>query len=440
MRSSLRSLRIFVAASIPVGLALAFAACSGTSDAVVTSSSGEDAGGTTIDEDGGTIGTDAGKKDASSTYPAKHPSAPEVQSYGGSVLTNPHLQPIVFEGDPKQGEIKDFTHKLAGSTYWSGAVAEYGVGDVTVSDPIVIPASETTAPASITDDQIQTFLQAHLDGAHTGWGTPDPSTIYTIYYPASTTITLDDFGASCDGFGGYHGSTTVGSVEVPYAVMPRCSELGPLQGEDDVMTGASTHEFIEAATDPFASNPAYATADEQHFYYDLMPLSEIGDMCTFESDSFVKPTEIGYAVQRVWSNKLAKAGGSPCAPLDPTSTYFAAVPVPTENVQMDFGSQGKANVKGIKLAVGQSKTIDLDFVASGPTDDFIVQAMDVPGYEGQSSELSFSIDQETGNNGDIGKLTITRTATGSQYGGTEYIVTAYQDPTHYHLWMGWVSN
>ena len=38
------------------------------------------------------------------------------------------------------------------------------------------------------------------------------------------------------------------------------------------------------------------------------------------------------------------------------------------------------------------------------------------------------------------RVTITRTATGSQYGGTEYIVTAYQDPTHYHLWMGWVSN
>ena len=90
---------------------------------------------------------------------------------------------------------------------------------------------------------------------------------------------------------------------------------------DDVMTGASTHEFIEAATDPFASNPAYATADEQHFFYDLMPLSEIGDMCTFESDSFIKPAEIGYAVQRVWSNKLAKAGASPCAPLDPTSIY-----------------------------------------------------------------------------------------------------------------------
>lgn len=436
---SLFSLRFAFFASLPIGLL--FAACSGTSDGgAIPSTGSDDDGGTTVEHDGGKVASDAGKKDASTTYPAKHPAAPEVQSYGGSVLKTPHILPIVFEGDPKKDEIKDFTHKLAGSSYWSGAVSEYGVGDVTVSDPIVIAASETTAPSSTTDAEIQTFLQTHLDGAHAGFGAPDPSTIYTIYYPASTTVTLDEFGASCQSFGGYHSSTMVGSIEVPYAVMPRCSELGPLQGEDDVMTGASTHELIEAATDPFQSNPAYATADEAHFYYDLMPLAEIGDMCTFESDSFVKPAEIGYAVQRVWSNKLAKAGASPCAPLDPTSTYFAAVPAPTENVTMDFGSQGTATVKGVKLAVGQSKTIDLDLVASGPTADFIVQAMDVPGYEGQSSELSFALDDENGNNGDVRKLTITRTASGSTYGGTEYIVTAYQDPTHYHLWMGWVSN
>ncbi|MEO8797152.1 MAG: hypothetical protein ABI551_04640, partial [Polyangiaceae bacterium] len=111
MRSTY-SLRFAFFASLPIGLL--FAACSGTSDGgTIPSTGSDDDGGTTIERDGGKVATDAGKKDAAATtYPAKHPAAPQVESYGGAVLANPHILPIVFEGDPKKDEIKDFTHKL----------------------------------------------------------------------------------------------------------------------------------------------------------------------------------------------------------------------------------------------------------------------------------------------------------------------------------------
>ena len=318
------------------------AACSGSVTSTPLAITADAGGSAPIDASTPPIdaGVDADNGAPSNVFPAPHATAPIVESYSSSpiVLASPRVQPVVFAGDAEQTKITSFTHAFSGSEYWNGATAEYGVGDIAASDPIVVPATDTafTTVTTITDAQIQSFLAAHLDGTHADWGSPDANTIYTVFYPVDVTITLDPFGQSCQGFGGYHSFTTVGTTQIPYAVIPRCTELGTLQGVDDVMTGASSHELIEAATDPFSTG--YDSADEDYFYYDLQPLSEIGDMCAFESDAFYQPAELGFSVQRVWSNALAAKGGSPCAPLVASSIYFAAVPNFDTHVDMNFGS------------------------------------------------------------------------------------------------------
>jgi hypothetical protein len=447
-RARTRSLSLTTAIAIAATtmLALGGAACSGS----VTSSG---APATNVDADASSP-TDAATVDVaaipdadngapSTVYPAFHIAEPTVGAFNETaiVLASPHVQPIVFEGDPQQARITSFTKGFTGSNYWKQATSEYGVGDITASDPIVVPASDVsfTTATTLTDAQIQTFLITHLDGAHAGWSAPDANTIYTVFYGSNVTVTLDPFGQSCKGFGGYHQFLTAGAVQVPYAVIPRCTELATLQGENDVMTGATSHELVEAATDPFGTG--YDSADYDHFYYDLQPLSEVGDMCAFESDAFYAPPELGFSVQRTWSNKLAALGGSPCAPALDTSTYFAAVPVFKNHVTMVFG-QGIGNsvpVNGVKAPLGQSVTIDLDLISSAAMGPFSILVSDIPTTEGKPAELSFSLDRESGQNGEKLHLTIARVAAASQYGGTEFSILAYTDATHYHQWMGYAT-
>lgn len=448
---SQRSTRsLFTRMTIAIGSASVFAAGAAACSGSVVSSPANvvaDSGATAV-VDAASPTADAGAVDAdngapSNVFPAFQVDAPTVESYSSSaiVLTSPKIQPVVFAGDAEQTKITSFTHGFGGSDYWKQATAEYGVGDISASDPIVVPANDTafTTATSITDTQIQSFLATHLDGTHSDWGTPDPSTIYTVFYPVNVTITLDPFGQSCQGFGGYHSFTTIGGVQIPYAVLPRCTELGTLQGVEDVMTGATSHELIEASTDPFSTG--YDSADEDHFYYDLQPLSEIGDMCAFESDAFYKPAELGFSVQRVWSNTLAAKGGSPCSPLVTTSIYFAAVPVFSTHVNMNFGS-GVGDivpVRGVQVPLGKSVTIDLDLISSAAMDPFSIMVSDIPSQMGQPAELSFSMDRDSGQNGEKIHLTITRVAAASQYDGTEFSILAYTDNTHYHQWMGYAG-
>src|SRR5204863_109487 len=83
---------------------------------------------------------------------------------------------------------------------------------------------------------------------------PDDETLIALFYPSGLTITEAGggfAGESCVTFGGYHSDLTLdaahGGKHVAYAVLPRCPTFGDLVGIDAV-TGAASHEFIEAAT------------------------------------------------------------------------------------------------------------------------------------------------------------------------------------------------
>ena len=415
-------------------LAFAAAACS-TTYVEAPAIMGDDAG--VVDDDAGAVDSgrtttpDAGKRDANVVLPNSM-AAPQILNLGGSVMKTPKIVPIFYPGEPYVAQLTSFISNLAGSSYWTATTSEYGVGPVTAGASHTMA---TAAPTNIDDAEIKTFLTTQLDGAH-GWGTPDPSTIYTIYYPSSTTITLMG-DTSCSTFGGYHNEVTIGATRVVYAVMPRCSTGG---SDLDYLTSASTHEFIEAVTDPHPfTGAAFNQPDDDHLVWALFPISEVGDMCAFNTGAEVNLLEIGAVVQRSWSNKAAAAHHHPCVPSPSGQVYFNSVPILPDTVNIDFGG-GPTPTKGVQIPVGTSKTIDVTLFADGVTGPWTVQAVDYVQYVKRGSpDLSFSLNKTQGSAGDTLKLTIHRNATG-MYGGSAFILSSAQGASNQNLWVGFAAN
>lgn len=371
-------------------------------------------------------------------YPAAHPAAPQVVAAGGPVLGSPRLVPIVFDGDTWSSQLGAFTDTFASSAaadYWKATTAEYGVGPLRSAPLITL---HETPPATLTNDEILTWLAGKLDGAHE-LGKPDPSAIYTIFYPSTTKITLAPGYESCVQFGAYHEEATAPTGEkVAYAVIPRCPPFTAALTDFEELTSSTSHEWIEAVTDPFGqSTPAYAMTDPDTLVWNLWPLGEVGDLCAQESAAFFKAS-FGYYVQRTWSNAAAAASHDPCVPAAGGEAYFNSAPVLDETVSIDVGT-GPTPTKGVKIPVGTKKTIDVDLFSDAPTSGpWTVQAVDVERLLTGTPTLRFSFDRTTGVNGDKLRLTIEVLAAGSN-GGSEFMLRSRLGATR-HEWFGWVAN
>ena len=310
------------------------------------------------------------------------------------------------------------------------------LGAATGVAPIVVT---TAAPTTTTDAQIQTWLAGQLDGTHAEFGTPDPNAIYTIFYPQSTTISDGQAGTSCQDYGGYHSETKIGSTIVAYAVLPRCP--GGFNGSMlDSLTTATSHEWIEAATDPHPrTRPAYTYPDDDHIAWLLFPMSEVGDMCTYTGGNTQLLDIGGLQVQRSWSNASAKAYHDPCVPKAVAEPYFNATPDAKEDVGIDLGGGDPYPTKGVKVPLGQTKTVDVllwsDAKTSGP---FTVHAFDAARFQGGKGDLGVSLDRDSGVNGEKLHLTITRNKNG-QYGGS-ILVLMNSLGSRRSLWTTWVAN
>jgi hypothetical protein len=392
-----------------------------------TTTSLKDAG---LDVDNGMVST---------VYPAPHPAPPQVINGGGAVLDSPKLVPVFYPNDPLQSQINDFTDKLGASTYWTAATAEYGVGSATGQSAVVLTE---TAPTTIDDNGIQTWLAGKLNGDDMAWPTPDQNTLYILHYPANTTITQSSGGqtlSSCVDFGGYHNSVTLdaahNSLEVAYAVIPRCSNFNGLHGIDAV-TGAESHEIVEAATDPHPmADTAYGQVDNAHIYWELaLGGGETADLCAQFPGVFTKFSGLDYTVQRSWSNASAKAGHDPCVPQPIGEIYFNSAPLVTDSISLS----GFA-MKGVKIPVGSSKTIDIDLFSDGDTGGpWDVAVQDFSELMGGSATMGFSLDRSSGQNGEKLHLTID-VLKKSPYGAGVFIVVSQLGSRH-HWWLGLVGS
>src|SRR5262249_36586849 len=150
----------------------------------------------------------------------------------------------------------------------------------------------------------------------------------------------------------------------------------------------------------------YLLFDIDHRVWNVVPNGEIGDLCSWEPQSFQRLVGT-YMVQRVWSNASAKAGHDPCVPTL-TDPYFNSVPMLNEDVFFELFKPPTIKIKGVRIPVGQTKVIDVQLFSDAPTSDWNVTAR-LPSFV-PADELSFQWDAQTGNNGTILHLAITRNA------------------------------
>jgi hypothetical protein len=378
---------------------------------------------------------DASSIDAGSGPPAF--PAPQVQSLGGQVLSAPSVVPIYFANDALQAQDDAFVQALPTSTYWASMGPEYGVGAITALPSIVVT---DTAPTTIDDTQVAAWLSTYVSTAHPGWPEFSSNTIYTVYYPASTTVTLEGM-TSCTGFTGYHfESTTAAGAPFIYAVIVRCANIpGGVDIDNDTET--VSHELYEASTDPHPQTaPAWVGMDPDHLIWEQYPLSELGDMCADMPQSYQRLVG-NFMVQRMWSNKAAAAGQDPCVP-QLAQPYFNAVPELTSSVSVQ-GSQSL----GVVIPVGQTKTVNIHLFASAPTPDWDVELVDLSsGFLGGPTFLSFSPSSFTGNNGDVVSVQVTAVAANASIGGAELALVSYPSGstastlTYATMWFGFVQN
>ncbi len=356
-----------------------------------------------------------------------HP--PLVESSGGPVLKKPVFVPITFTGDDQVDPIEDFIASVGCSAYWRSVVSDYGVGDAYSVAGVHLTDA---APSSIDDSAIGVFLRNKIVSKEL----PDAvqnQTLYVIYYPDTTDITLQGE-HSCSSFGGYHNEFKMSDGRtVPYAVIPRCGASGQLGGID-ALTGTSSHELMEAATDPLPmSNPAYQFTESAGLAWDLAGGGEIGDLCEFNSDAFFLPSDYPFYVQHQWTNHAAFFAHDPCQPN--TNVYVAAAPVLTDTISFDFGG-GPQSAPGVKLALNQTTTFDVTVIADGPwTSTVTIDAHDAAHFFGGNTALTFVVTPTQANVGDTVKVQITRVGSNNQFGLEPFTLRATTQGTTRSWWV-----
>jgi hypothetical protein len=315
-----------------------------------------------------------------------------------------------------------------------------------------------TAPGMIASGDIQKWMAQEIGAG--AFGTPDAQTIYTVVYPATTMVQQPNpvsplFGPinSCSNFTGYHDNVAIAPpdggapVNYAYAVIATCST------SVDDRTAVMSHEWVEASTDPQDSangvftltpppNSAYVSADADHLVWDVLGMGgEAGDLCQPEGASaFYTPTDVGNAVQRTWSNKLAAASHDPCAPDPANQPFFDSAPVLDETVTFTSGLTGKVTTKGVTIPLHQSHTIEVDLFSDAATGGpWTVSADDLLsklyGSFGIAPSLSFQWDRTQGTNGE--KLHLTITVTGASIlGGAHAFVIASTLGNRTYQWPG----
>jgi hypothetical protein len=255
---------------------------------------------------------------------------------------------------------------------------------------------------------VEALLATNLSGTTPAWGMPDPSTIYLFLFPPGTIV--NDQGTCCSAFDGYHGEASIGATTVPYAITCACPGFdGQNVTNLQQRTVVVSHELAEAATDPFVnSNPAFGQSDDPDYVWTIVTGGEVADMCGYNADSYFIPPGAKYMVQRSWSDAAAKALTNPCLPVPAIANpYYNSFPTLPDMVHYDQGF-GSFATRGVKIGVGQTRTIPVHLWSAMPTKAWHVSAYDYEAFaNGGTPNLKFSFDKATGVSGDTLMLSIT---------------------------------
>jgi MYXO-CTERM domain-containing protein len=317
-----------------------------------------------------------------------HPNVgcPAAVVYKGGPLIE-HVKVVtVFWGpaaNPYKSQLESFFTAITNSPYFDW-LSEY---NVTTPTPFSInrgswimsfqDSNPTNGSKTILDSDIQAELRKLVD---TGTLSTDADTLFMIYFPSDYSIT-DAFGEkSCSVICGYHAHyTSTSGAPIRYAVLPDVTQppcstsaaggcgLSTIQFNN--LTSVSSHELVEAVTDP-------NTPDTLSWYNSLC--GEIGDECNAEEGTVGNLT-----VQREWSNKYKKCIITPddfSLTLSPT---LATVPA---------GGSTTVQVNSTIVAgAAVSMALTTSVLPAGVTASF----SPAPLQSGSSSTLTFNVDPST---------------------------------------------
>ena len=338
---------------------------------------------------------------------------------GGTTFVHPTIISVTFPSDTLADQLQDFSASVGCTDYWHAITADYGVGEAVAGPPVALTEK---APTTIDDSAISKWLAAKVDSKDPQFPKPAADTIYALWYPESTTITLEG-SQSCSEAraAGYNVEKPADGTPSLHAAMPRC----PQQGGTiiDGLTVAASHEFIEACTDPQPfDEPAYESPDSNHAGWLLAGASEVGDMCEFDQSAYYQPAGYPWYVQRIFSNRAAWAGTDPCVPAD-SPQYFYAAPLVPDSESIDLGV-GPTPTAVVVVAPGATVTIPVLLAGSAGITTMQVQAVDLNEFDfGQPSVLDMTLSASSGAPGDMLQLTITKTTAEPMGAGGFAIVT-----------------
>ena len=374
----------------------------------------------------------------STTYPAYAPDLPMLQNNGGAVLKTPVVVTITWPGERNADAFEKFGDLIGTSSYWKSIASEYGIGPAVSGAPNHVRLTDA-APAAYADYELEQLVQDRAGNVATSkWPAPTEQTIYLMYVPHGTKVSLFGKDACSSGYGGYHYSTDIAGQTVAYAVVVQCKFGGGTTLTQS--TNTASHELGEAATDPQPNvQRGYAGFDSAHFVWELFQQyqTENGDACEFYDDrAFLGPDDFPFEVQRQWSNKSAKAGHAPCVPVA-DGAYFNVVPQDVENVTVNTSSMGgptHLKTKGFHIGVGETKTIKVGFYSDQATAPWSISVAENNPILGGGSPDHFDvkIDSASGQNGEYAHLAVTvNSAAPSKYEQLVVVSTDSLGNSHY---------
>jgi hypothetical protein len=343
-----------------------------------------------------------------------------LEVYGGDrLLYAPKIVTVTFPNESNATTFESFGDTVTATPWWDAITAGYcdksnkclgrGTGGKHVHVTTAAASSYNDSSKPADTSSIKDFINAHI--ADKSFPEPDENTLYVIYFPSSTSISLANGGqnaTSCTAFGGYHSflhatKPSGGTVDVAYAIVPQCNNpLIPVNTQE-----AASHEIIEAVTDPLVSdttaNGFYM--DQSRIAWTQISAAEVGDACALLKDFAANPlanpgpeeySESGFTVQKSWSNSAVLAGKDPCVPQG-TDPYFNVAP----------------EAEKLIMKKGDSKVVELTGFSSGPVSDWDVKAIDFSSLSNPFAPkvISLSLDQAKANNGTKLHLTINATGT-----------------------------
>ena len=415
-------------------------ACSGTT---TDANPSNDGGVTTSDSavtDGGLhtdASADASTSDASTGYAAQHYPLPIFKNFGGPVIADMKITTVTFVGDADRDAKRTFDDSIVKSAWWTAVTRGYGIHAGTSGGYVELP--DTVSNKTLDNDtQLVPFIQSLV--ASSTLPKPDTNTLYAFYFPHSTTLSLLGW-TSCQQFGAYHDyaafNVNGANVYGAFAIMPDCG-YG--------YAGVTSHELIEAATDPYPfTTKTPPTPFTWYLYNDawagVAGGGEVADVCASQKAA----KEGNDFVARSWVNAAAAASEDPCQPAVPGKIYFAAS-VETEIVTglhdtngggPDYDSDGfivmtRGQTRNVNVIAFSEKPLPHDLtlvVGARPQGNATDPAMLDPIAGGVTSTLSTT----KGNNGTHLTLAIT-TAANVTPGDYLFVVRAILETSDYHSW------